>query len=140
ADLAKLNDRVGLKVGEDAIARLCTRGLCDKKGDDVLDFRHPLTRDVAYASLDGTTRARMHRALGEHLAETSLARGVSAAIVARHLVRGDALERAADFYIEAANAARNAYQTQLGVRYYLRAAQYLPAEDPRRLAIHESLE
>jgi tetratricopeptide (TPR) repeat protein len=139
-DLARLNERASLRVGGDAIQRLCQRGLCDKKSDDVLDFRHPLTRDVAYASLDGTTRARMHRALGEHLAETSLARGVSAAIVARHLVRGDAPKRAAEFYLEAANAARSAYQTQLAVRYYLRAAQYLPPDDARQLGVHEALE
>jgi tetratricopeptide (TPR) repeat protein len=153
ADLARLNERAGLRVGGEAILRLCARGLCDRKGDgasvrslpgsgerDVLDFRHPLTRDVAYASLDATTRARMHRALGEHLAETSLARGVSAAIVARHLVRGDAPARAAEFYLEAANAARTGYQTQLAVRYYLRAAQYLPADDPRLLSVHDALE
>ncbi len=139
ADLAKLNTRGSLRASEDAIMRLCARGLCDRKGD-VLDFRHPLTRDVAYASLDGTTRTRMHRALGEHLADTSLARGVSAAIVARHLVRGEAQERAADFYLEAANAARNAYQTQLAVRYYLRAVQYLPEGDARKLAVHDALE
>ncbi|MBX3222697.1 MAG: protein kinase [Labilithrix sp.] len=139
ADLAKLNTRSSLRASEDAITRLCARGLCDRKGD-VLDFRHPLTRDVAYATLDSTTRSRMHRALGEHLAETSLARGVSAAIVARHLVKGDALERAAVFYLEAANAARNAYQTQLAVRYYLRAAQYLPAGDMRKLGVYEALE
>ncbi len=157
ADLAKLNARAAqhrsaaanepggdlaksaLRASEDAIMRLCARGLCDRKGD-VLDFRHPLTRDVAYAALEPMTRSRMHRALGEHLADTSLARGVSAAIVARHLVRGDAPERAAHFYQEAANAARNAYQTQLAIRYYLRAAQYYPSDDVQRLAVHEALE
>ena len=157
ADLAKLNARAAqhrsaapeesggdvvksaLRASEDAIMRLCARGLCDRKGD-VLDFRHPLTRDVAYAALDPTTRSRMHRALGQHLADTSLARGVSAAIVARHLVRGDAQERAAHFYQEAANAARNAYQTQLAIRYYLRAAQYFASDDVHRLAVHEALE
>ena len=139
ADLAKLNTRASLRSSEDAIVRLCTRGLCDRKGD-VLDFRHPLTRDVAYATLDATTRSRMHRSLGQHLAETSLARGVSAAIVARHLVKGDAGERAAVFYLEAANAARNAYQTQLAVRYFLRAAQYLPTADVRKLGVYEALE
>jgi len=139
ADLAKLNTRSSLRASEDATMRLCARGLCDRKGD-VLDFRHPLTRDVAYASLDATTRSRMHRALGQHLAETSLARGVSAAIVARHLVKGDLTERAAVFYLEAATAARNAYQTQLAVRYYLRAAQYLPAVDIRKLGVYEALE
>lgn len=154
ADLAKLNARTAqreareptdeltmraLRANEDAIMRLCARGLCDRKGD-ILDFRHPLTRDVAYNALDTTTRARMHRALGEHLADTSLARGVSAAIVARHLVRGESPERAAHFYLEAAEAAKGAYQTQLAIRYYLRSAQYLPADDPRRLGVHEALE
>jgi tetratricopeptide (TPR) repeat protein len=138
-DLGKLNTRSSVRAGLDAITRLCARGLCDRKGD-VLDFRHPLTRDVAYATLDSTTRGRMHRALGLHLAETSLARGVSAAIVARHLVKGDLTEEAAGFYLEAATAARNAYQTQLAVRYFLRAAQYLPVADERKLAVHEALE
>ena len=154
ADLGKLNARAqqrdasepsdeatsrAIRANDDAILRLCARGLCDRKGD-ILDFRHPLTRDVAYNALDTTTRARMHRALGEHLSETSLARGVSAAIVARHLVRGESPERAAHFYLEAADAARNAYQTQLAIRYYLRAAQYLPVDDARRLAVHDALE
>lgn len=157
ADLAKLNARAAqhrsatahdsssdvaksaLRASEDAIMRLCARGLCDRK-TDVLDFRHPLTRDVAYAALEPMTRSRMHRALGQHLAETSLARGVSAAIVARHLVRGDAPERAAHFYQEAANAARGAYQTQLAIRYYLRAAQYLASDDPQIMPVHAALE
>lgn len=139
ADLAKLDARGERSESEDGVIRLCARGLCDRKGD-VLDFRHPLTRDVAYASLDATTRSRMHRALGQHLAETSLARGVSAAIVARHLVKGDAADRAAVFYLEAANAARNAYQTQLSIRYYLRAAQHLPDGDHHKLEAYEALE
>jgi hypothetical protein len=36
-------------------------GSCDRKGGTV-DFRHPLTRDVAYLALDPTARARIHRA------------------------------------------------------------------------------
>jgi tetratricopeptide (TPR) repeat protein len=139
SDLAKLNAKLPIRATEEATMRLCARGLCDRKGDTV-DFRHPLTRDVAYTTLDTTTRSRMHEALGDHLAETSLARGVSAAIVARHLVKGEAAERAAEFYIEAANAARNAYQTQLAVRYYSRAAQILGPSDPRRLEVFEALE
>ena len=148
-DLTKLNTRSSLRASEDAIMRLCARGLCDRKGDaarlgfaeaSTIDFRHPLTRDVAYANLDSTTRSRMHRALGEHLAQTSLARGVSAAIVARHLVKGEAPERAAVFYLEAATAARSAYQTQLAIRYYLRAAQYLPDAGLQKLGVHEALE
>src|SRR6185437_7176503 len=47
ADLIKLmRDQ-----GEEALVRLCARGLCDRKGESV-DFRHPLTRDVAYLALE----------------------------------------------------------------------------------------
>ncbi len=121
------------------LARLCERGLCDRKGQDV-DFRHPLTRDVAYAALSNAARTRMHRSLGEHLMGTQLARGVSAAIVASHFARGDDGERASQFYIEAATAARTSYQTPLAVRYYKRALLQLTLDDPRRLAAHDALE
>jgi tetratricopeptide (TPR) repeat protein len=137
-DLAKLSESRDSR-DEEVIARLSARGLCDRKGD-VLDFRHPLTRDVAYAALDPRERVRMHRALGELLAQTSLARGLSAAIVARHLARGEAGPRAAGFYFEAANAARNGYQTQLAIRYYQRALSHFGKDDPHRLEVHEALE
>jgi tetratricopeptide (TPR) repeat protein len=124
---------------DEAVVRLCARGLCDRKGE-LVDFRHPLTRDVAYAELDAEARIRMHRVLGEHLAGTSLARGVSAAIVARHLARGESYDRAADFYFEAAGAARSSHQTQLAIRYFQRGLSYLEPDDRRRVAGHEALE
>ncbi len=135
------------RANESVISQLCARGLCDRRGD-LLDFRHSLTRDVAYASLEPLTLTRLHRTLGEHLAETSLARGLSAAIVARHLARGDCPLRAASFYQEAGNAARHAYQAQIAIRYYLRASQCLKAERPlgapspdsQIIEVHESLE
>ena len=125
--------------GEDAIVRLCARGLCDRRGEHV-DFRHPLTRDVAYLALDPGDRSTMHRALGGHLGTTNLGKGLSAAIVARHLARGNADDEAASYYIEAANAARNGNQIHLAVRYYSRALSCLGAHDPRRVVAHESLE
>jgi serine/threonine protein kinase/tetratricopeptide (TPR) repeat protein len=124
---------------DEAITRLCARGLCDRKGG-LVDFRHPLARDVAYLALDAQARARMHRLLGEHLATTPIARGLSAAIVARHLARGDAPERAAHFYLEAAEAARSAHQTQLAQRYYQRALARLPPNDKRIFDAHQALE
>jgi tetratricopeptide (TPR) repeat protein len=124
---------------DEAVVRLCARGLCDRKGE-LVDFRHPLTRDVAYVELDPQERARMHRVLGDHLAGTSLGRGLSAAIVARHFARGEANDRAADFYFEAASAARTSHQTQLAIRYYQRALSYLGPEDRRRVNGHEALE
>ncbi|MFO0613724.1 MAG: AAA family ATPase [Polyangiaceae bacterium] len=124
---------------DEAITRLCARGLCDRKAG-VVDFRHPLARDVAYNALDLANRSRMHRLLGEHLATTPLAQGLSAAIVARHLARGEAPNHAAELYLEAATAARTANQSQLAQRYHLRALSLLPSNDPRRLIAHEALE
>jgi eukaryotic-like serine/threonine-protein kinase len=124
---------------DEAVVRLCARGLCDRKGE-LVDFRHPITREVSYSALDSDDRIRMHWMLGEHLAGTSLARGLSAAIVARHLARGHRYDRAADFYFEAGAAARASYQTRLAIRYYLRANSYLGADDKRRFVTHEALE
>jgi tetratricopeptide (TPR) repeat protein len=140
-DLVALTADAGARddMREDAIVRLCARGLCNKKGE-VIDFRHPLTRDVAYLEIDPPQRVRMHRQLGEHLARTPVARGLSAAIVARHLARGEAGAVAADYYLEAANAARAGYQTQLAIRYFNRVLALVPEIDRRRVAAHESLE
>jgi tetratricopeptide (TPR) repeat protein/tRNA A-37 threonylcarbamoyl transferase component Bud32 len=124
---------------DEAITRLCARGLCDKRGR-VVDFRHPLARDVAYNALDPVQRARMHRRLGEHYAATPLGKGLSAAIVGQHLERGEAPRQAAEMYLEAARAARNAHQTPLAVRYFQRALALLPAGDRRILGAHEALE
>lgn len=131
----------GFAVGidRDVSDRLVDRGLCERRGDQ-LEFRHLLTRDVAYQQLAAETRVRMHRVLGEHLATTPLARGLSAAIVARHLARGDARERAAPFYIEAARAARAGFQMPLAIRYFLRASAFLPRGDARALDVHAALE
>ena len=134
-------DLLGLTrlADDEAIGRLCARGLCDRRAGAV-DFRHPLTRDVAYLALDGSNRARMHRLLGEHLATTPLAHGLSSAIVAQHLARGEAPGAAAQHYLEAASAARMGHQAQLARRYYQRAIALLPSGDTRRMVAHEALE
>ncbi len=124
---------------DEAITRLCARGLCDRRADSV-DFRHPLARDVAYLALDAPKRARLHLLLGEHLSRTPLARGLSAAIVARHFARGEATVQAAEMYLEAAAAARATHQEQLALRYYQRALALLPPTDPRQMTSHAALE
>lgn len=124
---------------DEAISRLCARGLCDRRGRSI-DFRHPLARDVAYNALEPVQRARMHRRLGEHLSTTPLAQGLSAAIVAQHLERGEAPRQASELYIEAAKAARGAHQTPLALRYFQRTLALMPVGDSRRLIAHEALE
>lgn len=123
----------------EAIMRLCARGLCDHRGDSI-DFRHPLARDVAYLALDAPKRARLHHLLGEHLSRTPLARGLSAAIVARHFARGEAPVQAAEMYLEAAASARATHQEQLALRYYQRALGLLPPTDQRQMTAHAALE
>jgi len=132
-------ERLSGRDGDETIVRLCARGLCDRRGDQV-DFRHPLARDVAFAAIRPEDRVRMHRELGEQLAQTSLARGLSAAIVARHMARGESYDRAAEFYFEAASAARESHQTQLVIRYYRRALSYLAPDDKSAVVGHEALE
>ena len=124
---------------DEALTRLCARGLVDRKGGSV-DFRHPLVRDVAYTAIDPQSRARSHRLLGEHLATTPMGHGLAAAIVAAHLARGESESAAADFYLVAAAAARSAQHAQLVQRYYHYALQLVPAGDERRLEAHEGLE
>ncbi|HEY6077561.1 MAG TPA: protein kinase [Polyangiaceae bacterium] len=124
---------------EHAVMRLCARGLCEQKGE-LTDVRHPLTRDVAYRALERRRRVRMHRKLGEHLGRTPLGKGLTAAIVARHLARGNAREEAARFFLEAADAARSSYQTQLAKRCYRRVIALLADTDPKLIEAYEALE
>jgi serine/threonine protein kinase/tetratricopeptide (TPR) repeat protein len=136
-----VRDLVAL-TGEEAaelVSRLCARGLLDMKAEAV-DVRHPLTRDVAYRTLERRRRVYMHRELGRHLAKTALAKGLTAAVVARHLARGGERAAAGAAYLEAAHAARNGHQLALARRYYRRAVSLLPEEDPAVLEAHEALE
>ncbi len=124
---------------DDLIASLGARGLTDTKGE-VVDVRHPLTRDVAYRTLERRTRTRMHHDLGMHLAKTPLAKGLTAAVVARHLARGGARQAAGVAYLEAAQAARAGHQLGLARRYYRRVIALLPENDLGLLDAHEALE
>ncbi|HEX4337185.1 MAG TPA: protein kinase [Polyangiaceae bacterium] len=123
----------------DAIVRLCARGLCDDRGD-VVDVRHPLTRDVAYLAIEAADREVMHRKLGMLFAKQRAVEGLGAAIVAQHLARGNARAEAANFYLEAASAALASYQLVLAARYYRRAVKLAPRLDPSRLSAFEALE
>jgi serine/threonine protein kinase/tetratricopeptide (TPR) repeat protein len=125
--------------GDDAVVRLCARGLCDVR-NDAIDVRHPLTRDVAYRALEPDVRARMHLALGRQLLRTNAASGLGAGLVARHLARGGATSEAADLYLEAAHTAQNSYQLQAATRYFRRAVRLLGENDARALRAHDALE
>jgi tetratricopeptide (TPR) repeat protein/tRNA A-37 threonylcarbamoyl transferase component Bud32 len=136
--LAELNALLGPEA-EEAVARLCARGLCDARADAV-DLRHPLTRDVAYLGLDDDERQRMHCGLADRIAEAPVANGLGAAIVARHYARGGNREQAGLFYLEAGLAAWASYQLQLATRYFNRALTVLPESHLGRLNGLQALE
>ena len=137
----KLGDLSGLlgQQTDEAVMRLCARGLCDLRRDAV-DVRHPVTRDVAYAALDRATRSDMHRRLGEHLSQTSFAKGLTAAVVARHFEVGHDRTQAANHYLTAAHTAYNSYQLRLAKRYFRKATKLLDDDDPRLFDASEALE
>jgi serine/threonine protein kinase/tetratricopeptide (TPR) repeat protein len=126
-------------AASELVTRLSMRGLCDERGETV-DVRHPLTRDVAYRTLDRRRRSQMHHAIGMQLAKTPLAKGLTAAVVARHLARGGARPEAGAAYLEAGHAARNGHQLALARRYYRRVVALLPEGDMGLLEAHEALE
>lgn len=136
--VADLREILGPQADE-ATTRLCARGLCDLRGEFV-DVRHPVARDVAYASIDPAARVAMHRTVGQHLAKTQVARGLSAAVVAQHLEIGRERLAAADHYLEAARTANQSYQLRLAKRYFRRIVRILPEDDPRCFEAHEALE
>lgn len=133
-----LTNLLGVEA-DDAIARLCARGLCDIKVESV-DVRHPLTRDVAYLALHSRERAEMHQTLGELLARGPGAHGLGAAVVARHFSRGHDPERAAAYYLEAASVARSGFQLKLAASYFESALEVLPQFDERCLEPYSVLE
>lgn len=136
--MADLRELVGTDPGE-PVVRLCARGLCDDRGE-VVDVRHPLTRDVAYMAIEPADREVMHRKLGMLFASQRAVEGLGAVIVAHHLARGNARAEAAGFYLEAAGAAQASYQLVLAARYYRRAIKLAPPRDPSRLTAFEALE
>jgi eukaryotic-like serine/threonine-protein kinase len=121
------------------ITRVCARGVCELTGD-LVTVRHQMTRELAYKQLPAERRTAMHRHLGEHLASGPHAHGLAAAVVAQHLARGEAKERAGLYYLEAAQAARNGYELKLAIKYFERAFQCLPPDSPQLFDAHEAME
>ena len=116
-------------TSEEAIMRLCARGLCDRKSD-AIDFRHLLTRDVAYAALEPKAPSplapRARRALAPDQARPAASRRPSSRALRprggratrRRLLPGGRPGRAAS------------YQMPQATRYYGRAITSMPADDP----------
>jgi serine/threonine protein kinase/tetratricopeptide (TPR) repeat protein len=124
---------------DDAIARLCARGMVDARGDE-LDFRHPLLRDVANATMPPRERVDRNLRFADYRALLSNYRGVQAVAVARHYEAADAPDRAVDAYLEALAASRAVDDGVSAAEIAQSILRLTRAQDERRAFAHEALE
>ena len=83
-------------------------GLVEIAANDQIRFAHVLVRDAAYASLQPSRRAALHRAAAELLEPLAVGRDERAGAVARHWHRAGTPGNAVPWAIRAADAARAA--------------------------------
>lgn len=96
-------------------------------------FRHVLVQQVIYEALSTSDRRELHRKVGEIMARRA-ARGSSdpASEVARHLELAGQRDEAADYYLQAADAAAASYANKEAAKLYDRAVA-LADDDEERL-------
>jgi tetratricopeptide (TPR) repeat protein len=95
----------------------------------VVDFRHPLARDVAYLALDPTRARACHRSSASTSRRHPLGRGLSAAIVAATSRAASPRRWPPSSTSRRRRAARNTNHAQLAQRYYHRALSLVPEDD-----------
>lgn len=89
-------------------------------------FRHGLVQDVAYDALLEPARRDLHRAVGEALIE--LHRDSPAEVyglLGRHFALADEPQRAVEYLLKAADAARAVYADQEAIELYRRALAFM---------------
>jgi tetratricopeptide (TPR) repeat protein len=96
-------------------------------------FKHALTQEVAYQSLLGSRRKDLHRRVAEAMVAVFAERlGELRSIIGEHFLRGEAWQEAADYLIEAGNAAARLFAHAEARLHYdgaLEALTHLPETD-----------
>jgi predicted ATPase len=101
------------------------------EGQQQFRFKHVLIRDVAYATLPRARRAEAHAAVAGFLEQVHAERDSPAALGYHWLEAGDR-ERAADYFVEAAEQASRGWAKEEAVRLYGEALRLVRAEDQER--------
>ena len=101
--------------------------LAPEESNTDIRFAHALVRDVVYASLPPTRRRELHRRAAEALSPLAIGRDEWAGAVATHWERAGRVDRAVEWAVRAADAARAAAAYDDASRYLLSA---LRAIDP----------
>jgi class 3 adenylate cyclase len=112
-------------VRRDAVSRL--------EGDEQWSFKHVLIRDVAYDLQPRARRREGHRHIAEFIEQATSEVGEAAAALARHWRGAGELDRAAGYFVTAAEEAERGWAKQLAVTLYKEALEMTPADDVERM-------
>jgi predicted ATPase len=112
-------------VRRDALSRI--------EGDEQWSFKHGLIRDVAYDLQPRARRREGHRHIAEFIEQSTPEVGEAGAALARHWRDAGELERAAHYFVSAAEEAERGWAKQLAVTLYKEAFEMTPAEDVERV-------
>ena len=125
---ARLPELLDALEGRDLIRR---EPVSRFEGQQQFRFKHVLIRDVAYATLPRARRAEAHAAVAGFLEQVHGERDSPAALGYHWLESGDR-ERAADYFVEAAEQASRGWAKEEAVRLYGEALRLVRAEDQER--------
>ena len=118
----------------DELSRLDLTPLDQPEPDLTYAFKHPVTQEVAYASLLSTVRGSLHGQLGTFLEQTyatSLAQRLD--LLAFHYDRSENLAKKREYLRKAGEAAQAAYANDSAIDYYRRVLPLL--ESSERVAV-----
>jgi class 3 adenylate cyclase len=134
--IERLQDRsTGLS---ELLGALEARGLIRREavsriqGEQQYAFKHGLIRHVAYSSVPRARRRERHAAVARFLEDATTASGESAATYAFHWREAGETERAAEYFVTAADHAGRGWAKGRAVELYDSAYQLLPEGDKRR--------
>jgi class 3 adenylate cyclase/tetratricopeptide (TPR) repeat protein len=90
-------------------------------------FKHIVTQEVAYQSLAGATRAKLHGQIGAFLEQTygdDIQRWIT--LLAHHYSLSGDVAKQREYFLRAAEAAQAAYANDAAIEYYRRLVPLLP--------------
>jgi class 3 adenylate cyclase len=102
------------------------------QGHEQYRFKHALIRDVAYQLLPRAARRSRHEAAARFLADATVGGAVAAEAVADHWREAGDVDRAARYFVVAADDAGRGWAKDHAVALYRQALAVLPADSPDR--------
>ncbi|MFO0714806.1 MAG: protein kinase [Sandaracinus sp.] len=130
----EVSQLMGLDASE-SLQALEERGLIVRRPGGSLAFPSVIVRQVAYETIDGEDRGRLHKRVAQYL--SGLAAKPPPARIARHLELAGEGVLAARAYREAGFLARSVYSNRDALRFFARSLALLPDGSPECFEIHE---